>query len=206
MRRKKVKKMEQNSKRDGVKIDPTAEIHPSAKIGRGTSIWNICQIRENVSIGVECIIGTGVYIDFGVMIGNRVKIQNGVKIYHGVEVDDGVFLGPGMCFTNDIYPRAINPNGSLKGESDWVVGKTKVKKGASIGAMSVILPGITIGEFALIGAGSVVTKDVPSFALVYGNPARIAGYVCKCGKGLKQGIRCRNCGVINNFPSFKTHK
>ena len=150
----------------------TAEIDDKAEIGDGTSIWHFSHVRKGAKIGKNCIIGQNVYIDNGVNIGNNVKIQNNVSIYHGVTIEDGVFIGPHVCFTNDLKPRAINPDGSLKSSKDWEVSKTLVKKGASIGANSTIISGITIENFSMIGAGSVVTKNVPSFSLVYGNPAK----------------------------------
>jgi acetyltransferase-like isoleucine patch superfamily enzyme len=176
-------------------IHPTADISPKARIGEGTKIWNQAQIRENAQIGVNCIISKNVYIDFDVKIGNNVKIQNNVSVYHGVTIEDGVFIGPHVCFTNDENPRAINPDESLKKSEDWEILKILVKKGASIGANSVILPGITIGEFALIGAGSVVTKDIPDYAIVVGNPSKQVGYVCKCGMRLEENKKCMECGL-----------
>ena len=127
------------------------------------------------------MIGKNVYIDFSVKIGNNVKIENNSSVNHGVEIEDGVFVSQNVCLINDKRPRAINPNGRPKKEGDWEVGKILVKRGASIGSNSVILPGVTIGEFAMIGAGSVVTKDVPDYALAYGNPARVHGKVDKEG-------------------------
>lgn len=165
---------------------PTAEVSERAKIGKNTKIWHYVQIREGAEIGENCIIGKGVYIDFDVKIGNNVKIQNGVDVYHGVTIEDGVFIGPHVCFTNDKIPRAIDERGNLKSNNDWEVGRILVKKGASIGAGSVILPDITIGEYAMVGAGSVVTKDVPVFALVYGNPAKLHGEVDKSGSIIKK--------------------
>lgn len=167
-------------------IHPTAEVSPKAKIGSGTKIWHFCQIRENVRIGRNCILGKNVYVDFEVLIGNNCKIQNNSSLFHGVKLADGVFVGPHVVFTNDKIPRAINANGTLKSADDWCVGKTLVKKGASIGAGSVILPGVKIGKYALVGAGSVVTHNVPDFGLVYGNPAQPYGRVDKAGKRIEE--------------------
>lgn len=172
----------------GVYIHPTAEVSPEARIGAGTKIWNQAQVRENVQIGEGCIISKNVYVDAGVVIGNRVKIQNNVNVYHGVEVEDDVFLGPSMTFTNDRFPRAFN--------GDFTVGRTLVKRGASIGANATIRCDVTIGEYAMVGSGSVVTHDVPAHALVCGNPARPVGRVCKCGHKLLDGKVCESCGAV----------
>jgi UDP-2-acetamido-3-amino-2,3-dideoxy-glucuronate N-acetyltransferase len=166
-------------------MDDKAIISKDAEIGKNTKIWHFTQIRENAKIGDNCIIGKNVYIDSGVKIRNNVKIQNNSSIYHGSEIEDGVFIGPHVCLTNDKLPRAITEDGKLKTEKDWKVGKILVKKGASIGAGSIILPDVTIGEFAMVGAGSVVTKDVPDYGLVYGNPAKPQGKVDKSGKKIK---------------------
>jgi UDP-2-acetamido-3-amino-2,3-dideoxy-glucuronate N-acetyltransferase len=166
----------------GIRIHPTAEVSDKAQIGEGSSIWHQAQIREDVRIGKNCIIGKGVYVDAGVPIGDNVKIQNYVSVYHGVALDDGVFVGPHVCFTNDIRPRAVNPDESPKAADDWVLSETRVKKGAALGANSTIRCGITIGEWAMVGSGSVVTKDVPAHGLIYGNPARLHGFVCACGE------------------------
>lgn len=163
-------------------IDPSASVSQKAKIGNNVYIWRLSQIREDAIIGDNCIIGMGVYIDHGVKIGSNVKIQNNVSIYHGVMVEDGVFVGPHVCFTNDKTPRAIDETGALLTESGWKVSESLVKKGASIGANATICPGVTIGEYAMIGAGSVVTKDVDDFKLVYGNPAKVQGTVDTSGQ------------------------
>ena len=165
----------------------TAIISDTAKVGRDTKIWVNCQIREGVRIGQKCIIGKDTYIDENVVIGNEVKIQNGVSIYHGVIIKDKVFIGPNVTFSNDLYPRAFN--------NEWKVYDTIVEEGASVGANSTIICGHTIGTYAMIGAGSVVAKDIPPHALVMGNPAQIKGYVCKCGNKLVNSI-CDKCGFV----------
>ncbi len=165
-------------------VHPSAEVEPGAQVGAGTRIWRQAHVREYAQIGEQCNIGKGVYIESHVRIGSRVKIQNHVSVFEGVTVEDGVFIGPHVCFTNDMFPRAITPDGRLKSADDWEVTPTLIRYGASIGAGSIIVCGVTIGEFALIGAGSVVTKDVPSQALVFGNPARLHGYVCRCARRL----------------------
>lgn len=165
-------------------IHPTAEVSPQAELGEGTRVWSNVQIRERAKIGRNCIIGRNSYIEFGVSVGDNVKIQNNASLYHGLTVDDGVFIGPHVIFTNDKLPRAINPDGSLKSADDWTVGKTHVQHGAAIGAGAVIVTGITIGPWAMIGSGAVVTRDVPAHALVVGNPARVVGYVSATG------VRC----------------
>jgi UDP-2-acetamido-3-amino-2,3-dideoxy-glucuronate N-acetyltransferase len=188
-------------------IHPTADVSPKATIGPGTKIWQHTQVREGARIGANCIVGKGVYVDFDVTIGDNVKIQNGVYVYHGVTVEDGVFLGPGVILTNDKLPRAINPDGSLKGDANWEVSPILIKRGASIGTGVVVLPGTTVGEFAMVGAGAVVTRDVPAYGLVYGNPARLHGYVCRCGQPLQElviskGQRQWKCEVCNELYTF----
>ncbi len=166
-------------------VHATADVSPQAAIGEGTKIWQHCQVREKAVIGRNCILSKGVYIDFGVHIGDNVKIQNGISVYHGVTLEDGVFCGPHCVFTNDRQPRAINPDGSLKSADDWSLSQTLVRTGASIGAHATLVCGVTIGKWAMIGAGAVVTRDVPEYGLVYGNPARLHGFVCPCGEKLK---------------------
>jgi UDP-2-acetamido-3-amino-2,3-dideoxy-glucuronate N-acetyltransferase len=174
----------ERARRQGVSIHPTADVSVEACIGEGTSVWHQAQVRGGARIGSNCIIAKGVYIDFGVRLGNNVKIQNYVSVYHGVTIEDGVFVGPYVCFTNDLRPRAVNRDGSLKGADDWRLGETLVCEGASIGANATVVCGTTIGRWAMVGAGSVVTRDVPEYGLVWGNPARLRGFACVCGEPL----------------------
>lgn len=142
-------------------------------------------IRENAVIGAGSIIGAGVYVGAGVRLGRNCKVQNHALLYEGLELEDGVFVGPQVCFTNDFLPRAVNPDLSLKTAEDWEVGRTLVREGASVGAQSVVVTGVTIGRWALVGAGSLVSRDVPDHALVYGQPARVRGWVCYCARRLE---------------------
>ena len=154
-------------------IHSSANIDDSSKIGEGTKIWINVQVRENAEIGKNCIISKDVYIDCNVSIGDNCKIQNSVSIYDGVEISSDVFVGPNACFTNDKVPRAFN--------KDWKISKTIVEQGASLGANSTMICGVRSGEYAMIGAGAVVTKDVLPYTLVIGNPAREYGKVDKNG-------------------------
>jgi acetyltransferase-like isoleucine patch superfamily enzyme len=165
-------------------IHPTADVSPQAEIGEGTRVWANVQIRERAKLGRSCIVGRNSYIDFDVTIGDNVKIQNNASLYVGLTVEDGVFIGPHAIFTNDKLPRAINPDGSLKSVADWHVGKTRLQYGAAIGAGAIIVTGVTVGRWAMVGSGSVVAKDVPDYALVVGNPARVIGYISATG------VRC----------------
>ena len=182
-----------------VYIHPTADVSPQASVGAGTHIWHQAQVREGARLGCECIVGKGVYIDFDVRIGNRVKLQNYALIYHGTTLEDGVFIGPGACLTNDRVPRAITPEGTLKDDDDWQVGCTIVRYGASIGAGAILLPGVSVGRFAMVGAGAVVSHDVPDHAQVAGLPARVTGYVCACGHRLRMETDgsgwCSSCRI-----------
>lgn len=159
-------------------IHPSAIVDSTAQIGMNTRVWVNVQIRENVKIGSNCILSKDVYIDHTVTIGDNCKIQNSVSIYHGVTVEDDVFIGPNACFTNDKIPRAFNHS--------WTITKTLVKKGASIGANATIVCGITIGEYAMVAAGSVVTKDVAAYSLVMGNPAKHYCFVDKEGNKIEE--------------------
>lgn len=185
-------------------IHPLAVVDDGAEIGEGTKIWHFAHVRGSAKIGKSCNIGKDVYIDADVVIGNNVKIQNGVSVYHGVTIEDDVFCGPHMTFTNDMYPRSFGSN--------WEVFKTLVKRGASIGAHATIVCDITLGEYCMVGSGAVVTRDVPAYGLVVGNPARLVGYVCKCGQPLTEVIRrdreetkmkCSKCHEEISIPLTK---
>lgn len=156
-------------------------VHPSAlcesnSIGKGTRIWAFCHIMKNVVIGEDCNLGDHSFVESGVIIGNRVTVKNGVSVWVGVTIEDEVFLGPNCVLTNDTYPRSK----VYYDEYEKII----IKKGATVGANATILPGVTLGEYCMVGAGSVVTKDVKSFSLVFGNPAKHRNYVCKFGGGL----------------------
>src|SRR5919197_3119547 len=163
-------------------VHETADVSPEATLGDGCRVWRQVHIREHAQLGPGCKIGEGVYIGQGVRLGANCKVQNQALLYEGVELEDGVFVGPQVCFTYDFLPRAVNPDGSLKSAEDWHVSRTRVREGASLGAQSVVVTGVTIGRWALVGAGTLVTRDVPDHALVFGNPARVRGWVCRCAR------------------------
>jgi UDP-2-acetamido-3-amino-2,3-dideoxy-glucuronate N-acetyltransferase len=167
-----------------INVPPTSIVDKTAVIGEGTRVWNFVHIREKAEIGKDCVIGDYVYVCRGVKIGNNVKLENRATVFEGVTIEDKVFVGPHVTFTNDFYPRSFS--------TDWKITQTHVKKGASIGAGTVIVCGVTIGEYALIGAGSVVTKDIPAYALAYGNPARIKGFICRCSRKLEVTEKKKN--------------
>lgn len=169
-------------------VHESSYIDDDVIIGEGTKIWHFCHIQKGARIGERCTIGQNVNISNNVRIGNGVKIQNNVSVYEGVELEDYVFCGPSMVFTNDLTPRSKYP----KGPAGYK--KTLVKYGASIGANATIVCGHTIGRWAMIAAGAVVTQDVPDYALMAGVPAKQIGWVCECGLPLKDGFTCKECG------------
>jgi UDP-2-acetamido-3-amino-2,3-dideoxy-glucuronate N-acetyltransferase len=157
---------------------PTSDISSDAVIGEGTKIWHHGQIMPGVLIGANCTLGKGVYIDAGVSIGSDVKIQNGVSVYKGVTIEDKCFIGPNVTFTNDLSPRAFS--------EDFIITKTLICEGASIGANATIICGTKIGQYSMIGAGSVITKNVGEYELFYGSPGSLKGFVCICGKKISK--------------------
>ncbi|GAB1511802.1 acyltransferase [Actinophytocola sp. KF-1] len=167
-------------------VADSADVADSAKLGDGTKVWHLAQVREDATLGANCIVGRGAYIGTGVVMGDNCKVQNHALVYEPAKLADGVFVGPAVVFTNDTYPRAVNPDGSLKSASDWEAVGVTVEQGAAIGARSVCVAPVTIGAWSTVAAGAVVTKDVPAFALVAGVPARRIGWVGKAGAPLRQ--------------------
>ena len=163
------------------RIVDTADVAESATIGDGSSVWHLAQVREDAVLGENCVIGRGAYIGTGVRLGDNCKVQNYALVYEPAELGNGVFIGPAVVLTNDTYPRAVNPDGSLKSASDWQPVGVSIREGASIGARAVCVAPVTIGRWATVAAGSVVTRDVPDFALVAGVPAKRLGWVGRAG-------------------------
>jgi acetyltransferase-like isoleucine patch superfamily enzyme len=164
----------------------TAMVENGVRIGEGTQIWNNAQVRTNASIGKNCIVGKDAYIGSGVLVGDNCKIQNSALLYEPAKIGSGVFIGPGAILTNDEYPRAVTPSGELKNAKDWKPVGVEINNGASIGAGAICVAPVTIGAWAVVGAGAVVTKNVPSYALVVGTPARQIGWVGKAGHKLSK--------------------
>jgi UDP-2-acetamido-3-amino-2,3-dideoxy-glucuronate N-acetyltransferase len=173
---------------EGVEVSTSSirrgDIAPTATIAASAKVWDDAQVRENAVIGDDAIIGRGAYIGIGVHVGRACKIQNHALVYEPARLADGVFIGPNVVLTNDRFPRAVTPTGALKSASDWIPVGVVVNAGASIGAHSVCIAPVTIGAWAVVGAGSVVTRDVAPFALVHGNPARRIGWVGRSGHRL----------------------
>jgi acetyltransferase-like isoleucine patch superfamily enzyme len=167
-------------------IHPTADVQ-SSKIGKDTTIWQFCVVLKDAVIGSNCNVNAHCLIENDVIVGNNVTIKSGVQLWDGLCIDDNVFIGPNVTFTNDFLPRSKQyPEKFLS---------THIKKGASLGANATVIGGITIGEYAMIGAGSVVTKAIPAYTLWYGNPAVFKGYVCECGSKLDATLVCSKCAL-----------
>ncbi|MCY1218160.1 UDP-3-O-(3-hydroxymyristoyl)glucosamine N-acyltransferase [compost metagenome] len=175
-----------SGRNDMITIANTADVADTASIGDGTRIWHLAQIREDARLGNNCNIGRGAYVGPAVQLGDNCKLQNYALVYEPARIADGVFIGPAAVLTNDLHPRAITPDGTLKGSEDWVAVGVTVGKGASVGARAVCIAPLSIGEWATVAAGAVVTRDVPAYAVVAGVPARQMGWVGEAGHPLKQ--------------------
>ena len=175
-------------------VHPSSFVDEGCEIGDGTKIWHFCHIMPRARIGKNCNLGQNVVVSPGVVVGNNVKIQNNVSVYTGVILEDDVFCGPSMVFTN-----VVNPRSHVSRKDEYR--QTLVKRGASLGANSTVVCGHTIGQYAFVGAGAVITKDIPDFALIVGNPGRVSGWMCRCGVKLAPGAapprnaRCTACGT-----------
>lgn len=169
------------------RVEPTADVSTEASIGDRCSIWHLAQVREGARLGSDCILGRGAYIGPGVQVGDNCKIQNYALVYEPAILEAGAFVGPAAVLTNDEYPRAVTPQGRLKSVADWRPVAVVVREGASVGARAVCVAPVTVGRWALVAAGAVVTRDVPDFALVAGVPARRIGWVGRSGARLAPG-------------------
>ena len=167
-------------------IHHSADIDPGARIAENASVWHLAQVREGAEIGEDCVISRGVYIGPGVAVGARTKIQNFAQIYDPAVIGAGVFIGPAVILTNDVYPRSVDPDGSIKRSGHWTATGVTIGDGASIGARTVVLAGVNIGAWALIGAGSTIIRDVKPYALVVGSPGRQVGWVGRAGYRLNE--------------------
>ena len=162
-------------------VHVSADVDQTADLGPGTTVWHLAQIRENARLGSDCIVGRGAYVGPGVVIGNQVKLQNYALVYEPARLEDEVFIGPAVVLTNDLFPRSTDAAGKLKRPVDWEALGVRVRRGASVGARAVVLPGVVVGSWALVAAAAVVTKNVPDYALVAGVPARRIGWVGRAG-------------------------
>lgn len=169
-----------------VRIVGSADVDDRASIGDGSSVWHLAQVREDAVLGANCIVGRGAYVGTGVQMGDNCKVQNYALVYEPAVLEDGVFIGPAAVLTNDEFPRSVNPDGSIKSGHDWVAVGVTVREGASIGARAVCIAPVTVGRWATVAAGAVVTRDVPDYALVAGVPARRLKWVGRAGVPLTE--------------------
>ena len=181
-----------------VRVQDSADVSPDAVIGEGSSIWHLAQVREHAVLGSQCVVGRGAYIGEGVVMGQRCKVQNYALVYEPARLGDGVFIGPAVVLTNDHFPRAVNPDGSLKSASDWEPVGVAIEEGASVGARAVCVAPVRIGAWATVAAGAVVTKDVPAHALVAGGARRpTPGLLLGRARGRAPGGRERGRGRLS---------
>ncbi|MDZ5660567.1 N-acetyltransferase [Nocardioides sp. zg-1308] len=175
----------------GAFVAPTATVEDGARVGPGSQVWDLSVVRAGAEVGADTVLGRGVYIGPGARLGERCKVQNQALVYEPAVLEDGVFIGPAVVLTNDTYPRAVTPEGRLKGSDDWEAVGVTVREGAAVGARAVCIAPVTIGRWASVGAGAVVTRDVPDHALVVGAPARRVGWVGRSGVPLVSDTRDR---------------
>jgi acetyltransferase-like isoleucine patch superfamily enzyme len=174
-------------------IDQTAQVEPGAVLGERVQVWQWSKVRTGATVGSGTKIGGGVYVGANVTIGKNCKIENGAQLFEGASLADGVFVGPGVILANDKNPRAVSKDGELLNDEDWLLQGVHLCSGASIGASAVVLPGVVVGSWAVVGAGAVVTRDVADHSIVVGNPARFVGHACRCGRALRDAA-CAICG------------
>lgn len=174
-------------------IHPTADVPDGARVGEGSKVWHQAQLMPGAVVGRECTIGKGAFIGVGAVVGDLVKIGNAANVI-GARVEDEAFIGPQAYLMEDAHPRATNADGTRRGPGDWTSTPVTVRRGATIGGGALVLPGVTVGAWAMVAAGSVVNHDVPEYGLVGGNPARLLGWACRCGRSLDATLRCA-CGL-----------
>ena len=185
-------------------IHDLARVEDGASIGPRSKVWAGAHIRAGARIGADCVIGGGVTVDLDVVVGDRCKVQNAALLYRGVRLGNGVFIGPAAVLTNDRVPRAVTPGGDVLGVDGWTVTPISIDDGASIGANATVVAGVRVGRWALVGAGAVVTSDVPAHALVVGVPARQIGWLCACGSRVDDSAeQCRVCGLQLELPNSR---